>query len=68
MDADLETNEELTARRQRVKEEVEGHEKKLNKMKPGGARTRKAMWCGCLRFALLTIKQAMDERGLKRPS
>jgi hypothetical protein len=64
----LETNEELTARYQRVKKEVEGHEKKLNKMKPGGARTRKAMWCGCLRFALLTIKQAMDERGMKRPS
>jgi hypothetical protein len=64
---DPETNEELTARHQRVKEEVEGHEKKLNKMKPGGARTRKARWCGCLRFALFTITQAMRERGMKRP-
>ena len=68
MDADVETNEELTARYQRVKEEVEGHEKKLNKMKFGGARTRKAMWCGCLRFALLTIEQKMRERGMKHPS
>lgn len=65
---DQETNEELAARHQRVKEEVEGHEKKLNKMKPGGPRTRKAMWCGCLRFALLGIAQEMRERGMKRPS
>jgi hypothetical protein len=62
---DPETNEELTARYQRVKDEVEGHEKKLNKMKPGGARTRKAMWCGCLRFTLLGIAQEMRERGMK---
>jgi hypothetical protein len=64
---DPETNEELTARYKRVKEEVEGREKKLNEMKPGGARTRKAMWCGCLRFAILGIAQEMDERGMKRP-
>lgn len=64
---DPETDEELTARYRRVKDEVEGHEKKLHKMKPGGARTRKAMWCGCLGFTLLGIEQEMRERGLKHP-
>lgn len=59
----METKEELLARHAFVKNEVDENRAKLDKMKLGQARTRKAMWGGCLTFTLLQIESEMRERG-----
>ena len=60
-----ESNEQLQARYERVKEDVDRRHQQLERLKPGSpSRTKKARLCGCIRFTLLQIESELRERGL----
>ena len=57
----MESKAELLARFQVVKAKYDTAVKQMNRMKHGPARTRKAMWAGCLGFTLSQIKSDLED-------
>jgi hypothetical protein len=60
-----ETDEELTARYERIKADVQEVRERMERTKDQRRRTKLAQWGGCLTLTLLHIESEMIERGLK---